>query len=80
MQMARVRREKDRTYIEFPDAMQYREIQSYASYLPQTIKNRLRGKTLIIDSPQAFDTWAAPAEAPERKLIDWLPRFRRRSA
>ena len=80
MQMARVRREKDRTYIEFPDAMQYREIQSYASYLPQTIKNRLRGKTLIIDSPQAFDTWAAPAEAPERKLIDWLPRFRRKSA
>jgi hypothetical protein len=78
MQMARVRREKDRTYIEFPDAMQYREIQSYASHLPQTIKNRLRGKTLIIDSPQAFDAWAAPAEAPERKLIDWLPRFRRK--
>jgi len=44
------------------------------------IKNRLRGKTLIIDSSQAFDTWAAPAEAPERKLIDWLPRFRRKSA
>jgi hypothetical protein len=81
MQMARVRREKDRTYIEFPDAMQYREIQSYASYLPQTIKNRVRGKTLIIDSPQAFDAWAAPAEQPERKLLRMptLP-FRRKSA
>jgi hypothetical protein len=81
MQMARVRREKDRTYIEFPDAMQYREIQSYASYLPQTIKNRLRGKTLIIDSPQAFDAWAAPAAQPERKLLRMptLP-FRRKSA
>lgn len=81
MQMARIRREKDRTYIEFPDAMQYREIQSYASYLPQTIKNRVRGKTLIIDSPQAFDAWAAPAEPPERKLLrlPTLP-FRRKSA
>jgi hypothetical protein len=80
MQMARVRREKDRTYIEFPDAMQYREVQSYASYLPQTIKNRVRGKTLIIDSPQAFDAWAAPAEPPERKLADFFTRFRRRPA
>jgi hypothetical protein len=60
--------------------MQYREIQSYASYLPQTIKNRVRGKTLIIDSPQAFDAWAAPAEPPERKLLRLPLPFRRKTA
>jgi len=57
MQMARLRREKDRVYVDFADAMQYHEVKAYQAYLPQTIKNRLRGKTLIIDSRPAFDAW-----------------------
>lgn len=37
--------------------MQYHEVKAYQAYLPQTIKNRVRGKTLIIDSRPAFDAW-----------------------
>jgi len=66
MQLAKVRWEKDRAYIEFSDAMQYREIQAYQGYLPQTIKNRLRGKTLIIDSRRAFEVWSAGNDAAGR--------------
>ena len=75
MQLAKVRWEKDRAYIEFSDAMQYREIQAYQGYLPQTIKNRLRGKTLIIDSRRAFEVWLNHRPGSETRGRPLFSRF-----
>jgi hypothetical protein len=79
MQMAKVRRERDRVYVDFAEAMQYREVQAYQAYLPQTIKNRLRGKTLIIDSRSSFDAWLDRKTGIDRQSHRrWLRMFGRR--
>lgn len=57
LKKARLKAEKDRVLVEFSEDLQHHEIREYQGALPQTIKHRLRGKTLIIESPKEFDLW-----------------------
>lgn len=57
LKKARLKSEKDRLLVEFSEDLQHHEIREYQGALPQTIKHRLRGKTLVIESPKEFDLW-----------------------
>ena len=46
-----------RRLVEFKNDMQYPEIRAYAGYLPQTVKHKVKGKTIVIESPHEFDEW-----------------------
>jgi len=72
LKKARVKTEKDRLFVEFSEDLQHHEIREYQGALPQTIKNRLRGKTLIIESPKEFHFWLAGQTS---RSGSWLPLF-----
>jgi hypothetical protein len=50
-------RDGDRLLIDFKDDMQYLEVRSYAGHLPQTVKHKVKGKTIVIESPREFNEW-----------------------
>ena len=50
-------RDGTRRLIQFKDDMQYPEIKAYAGYLPQTVKHKVKGKTIVVESPREFDEW-----------------------
>jgi hypothetical protein len=54
---ASVTRDGDRLLIDFKDDMQYREVLAYAGHLPQTVKHKVKGKTIVIESPREFQEW-----------------------
>lgn len=49
--------EGKRQLITFAKDIQPWEINDYQSYLPQTIKHRRRGNTIIVENPKEFDKW-----------------------
>lgn len=57
LRKARVSWEGDRAQVEFADDMQHFEIKAYENSLPQTIKHRRRGKTLVVETPKEFRAW-----------------------
>lgn len=61
------------TSIKFSDDLQPQEVQEYNACLPQAIKTRRLGKTLVIENPAAFHSWI---EAGSRK--SWWERLLRR--
>jgi hypothetical protein len=54
---AKVVREKDRLLVRFPDQMQFWEVRRFEGYLPPEVKSRPEGNTVIIETPEEFDTW-----------------------
>ena len=52
-----IRRERDRTSVVFADDLQHPEIREYEAALPQMVKYRRRGKTLVIENPAHFHPW-----------------------
>lgn len=75
LRKASVRSEKDRVSVEFSQDMQHYEVKEYEGYLPQTVKYRRRGKTLIIESPHEFKKWLEGERAARRS---WLSRLFRK--
>jgi len=62
---AKLRREKERLLVRFPDHMQFWEIRRFEGYLPPDVKARQEGHTIIIETPGEFDAWCPP---PPRRL------------
>ena len=72
---AAIRTNNDRIFIDFNDDMTHAEIKEYQGMLPQTIKRRSQGKTLIIESPMVeFEAWLGRPVTHRRQ---WLNRFSR---
>jgi hypothetical protein len=57
MVKARLEWEKDRVSAHFAEDLQYHEIKEYENALPQLIKFRRRGKSLVIENPADFRRW-----------------------
>ena len=57
LKKAEARRDKSRVLIDFSDDMTIREVKEYQGFLPQSVKSKTQGKTLIIESPGEFWTW-----------------------
>ena len=55
-----IRRGRDTTNVEFADDLENSEVREYRAALPQIVKSRLMGKTLIIENPQHFHPWLEP--------------------
>jgi hypothetical protein len=54
---AKIHRDRDQTVIQFSEDLEDSETLEYRSALPQTIKYKKRGKTVIVENPKSFDTW-----------------------
>lgn len=69
LKQARVVREQGRLLIRFSEDLQGHEVREYETHLPQNVKCRRRGHTLVIESPEAFDHWLAGGRPPRRGLL-----------
>lgn len=54
---AKLHRDRDQTTIQFSEDLEPTEVPEYLSALPQTVKYRKRGKTVIVENPVSFDAW-----------------------
>ncbi len=70
-----VHRAGKETSIKFTDDLQPQEVQEYSACLPQTVKTRRIGKTLVIENPPHFHTWL---EGGRKKAGWWRTLLRRR--
>ena len=70
---ARIHRDRDETAIQFSEDLEHSEIQEYRSALPQTVKYRKRGKTIIVENPKDFDDWLRGGDA-KQSLVSRLLR------
>ena len=52
-----ISRERESTVIQFSDDLESYEVREYQAALPQTVKCRRRGKTLIVENPAQFHHW-----------------------
>ncbi len=75
LKKAKIKSEKDRLLVEFSEDLQHYEIREYQGALPQTIKNRLRGKTLIIESPKEFNAWFLGASLSKPSWFSQIKEF-----
>jgi hypothetical protein len=69
-----MRRAGKETSIKFTDDLQPQEVQEYVACLPQTIKTRRLGRTLVIENPAAFHSWL---DRGVRRWRWWERPFRR---
>lgn len=74
MAKARIEWDEDRAMVHFTDDMQHYEMKEYENYLPQVVKIRRRGKTLVIENPREFKAWL---DGPTPPRISWWKRFLR---
>lgn len=65
---AKLAREKKRLLVRFPDQMQFWEIRRFEGYLPPEVKARQEGHTIIIETPDEFDSWCPVSK---RKFWPW---------
>jgi hypothetical protein len=68
-------RDGDRLLIDFKDDMQYREVLAYAGHLPQTVKHKVKGRTIVVESPREFNEWL---ENGRSRPESWFKRLIRR--
>jgi hypothetical protein len=73
---ARTARESGRLLVRFDPDMPRWDIAEYETHLPQTVKKKLKGNTLVIESPTEFERWLAGAAPPPRSLWSRLLRSR----
>ena len=71
---ARIHRDREQLTIQFSDELDHSELQEYRSAMPQTVKYRRRGKMLIVENPESFETWLRGGDS-ERS---WVSRLLRR--
>ena len=57
LRKASAMKEGTRRLIIFKDEMQRPEVLAYAGHLPQTVKHKVKGKTIVIESPHEFEEW-----------------------
>lgn len=69
-----VRRESEQTRLVFSDDLEHHEVQGYRSSLPQTVKTRRIGKTIVVENPGYFHAWL---EGGDRKSHWWEKLLRR---
>lgn len=73
LRKASLTRDGDQLHVDFKDDMQHPEVRAYAGHLPQTVKHKVKGKTIVIESPREFDEWLGSrggrTESPLRRLI-----------
>ncbi len=73
LRKASTRRAGDQLYVAFEDDMQHHEVRAYASNLPQTVKHKVKGKTIVVESPREFQEWLGSggngSESWVRRLI-----------
>ena len=74
MGKARIEWDEDRAMVHFTDDIQHYEMKEYENYLPQVVKIRRRGKTLVIENPREFKAWL---DGPTPPRISWWNRFLR---
>jgi hypothetical protein len=63
----------DRSIITFPKDMQFWEVTHDQSSLPQTVKSKRKGSTLIIENPADFQKWLGQSQSQ-----NWLLKFFKR--
>lgn len=71
LRKASVARSGDQLHVHFTDDMQHPEVRAYAGHLPQTVKHKSKGKTLIIESPREFEEWLGGKGIRQ----SWIRRF-----
>ena len=75
LRKASLTRDGDQLRVDFKDDMQHPEVRAYAGHLPQTVKHKVKGKTIVIESPREFDEWlGSGGGGPE----SWFRRLIRR--
>lgn len=52
-----IQREREQTRVLFHDDLERAEVQEYIAALPQTIKTKKIGKTVIVENPNLFHAW-----------------------
>jgi len=72
LRKASVTNDGARLLIAFKDDMQRQEVLAYAGHLPQTVKHKVKGKTIVIESPHEFEEWLGDSESRRQS---WLRRF-----
>jgi hypothetical protein len=73
LKQAETRKDKGRTLVDFSSDMAIREVKEYQGLLPQSIKSRIQGKTLIIESPHEYEAWLYKRHKNGHN--DWLARL-----
>ncbi len=71
LDLATIRPDGNRALVTFSSNMQFWEVNDYQGYLPQTIKYRRKGNTLIIENPNQFNKWLG--QPPQAR--SWLSRL-----
>ena len=61
-----VHRAGKETSVTFRDDLQHQEVQEYCACLPQTVKTRKIGKTLVVENPEHLHTWLESASTQSR--------------
>lgn len=69
---AKMVREKGRVLIEFSADVPFWEVSEYETNLPQTVKSKRRGNTLVIESPAEFNSWL---EGGGSRSHSWFARW-----
>jgi hypothetical protein len=73
LRKASLTRDGDQLHVDFKDDMQHPEVRAYAGHLPQVVKHKIKGKTIVIESPGEFDEWlgsrGSRSEGPLRRLF-----------
>jgi hypothetical protein len=70
--------DKGRLLIDFSTDMTTWEIKEYQNHLPQNVKCRRQGTTLIVESPREFDAWLDSQTPKQKSWLARLPRLFRR--
>ena len=70
----RVQANADETIVTFADDLEPPEVRDFLGSLPQRIKHRRRGKTVIVESPEAFHQWLKGGTSPTRRWRRWFGR------
>lgn len=73
LRKASLTRHGDQMHVDFKDDMQRPEVRAYAGHLPQTVKHKVKGKIIVIESPREFEEWLGSGrgrtESPLRRLM-----------
>ncbi|MCR4393300.1 MAG: hypothetical protein NUV31_02895, partial [Dehalococcoidales bacterium] len=75
LRKAEISTDKNRTLVTFSGDMQSWEVNYFQSSLPQTIKSKRKGNTLVIENPEEFQKWLGQSQS--QSLLSRLFRKKR---
>ncbi len=67
----------DRLLIDFKGDIQYPEIRAYSGHLPQTVKHKVKGRTIVIEASREFNDRLGNARSRPKSWIERLTPSRR---